>query len=409
VRRTELALAAAPLTFLRAHADDPTALLDIRPGPAPKILVWDHETLTELFRQDPQLRHPGSRSLSPLLGRDSVLWADGERHTAYRRAFGAPLRERRLAGYRDLIAAAANSAIDALPSGAVFGLAGWTRSLALTIVARIVLGDGPGADPALLHEVTAWFDRALGSRRRMLAHRFLRGGLPRSGPDLDARLVAAARAGRGGLVSPQAGGAHPLPDGELRDQIVSLLFAGHETTASATAWTLYWLTRRADLHDAVLSEVDAGADGTDPDRSPVLQAVIAEALRLCPPVEVAGNRALTRPAELLGRKLPAGTVVTPGIHLSHHRAEYFPDPHTFDPHRFLGRRGTPDGYLPFGGGSRYCLGSRLGLLEIRMVTAALLRRRVLRCVNPRAGVLRMRGHAMAPSDRLRLEVVSCRD
>ncbi|GAB3588054.1 cytochrome P450 [Amycolatopsis endophytica] len=407
MNRIELALAVAPLRFLHAHADDPAAMLDLRTGAVPKILVWHHEALAEVFRQDPHLRHPGSRSLSPLLGPRSVLWTDGERHTAYRAAFGAPLRGRRLTAYHGLIAESAAEAIDALRPGTVFRLAEWTRELALTIVARIVLGE---ADPVLLREVTTWLEHALGSRRRLLYHRFAGRSLPPSGPALDARLVAAATAG-GGLMSPLVSGEGPLgpvPDGELRDQIVSLLFAGHETSASATAWTVYWLTRRPDLRDAVLSEVEVH-DGADPAAVPMLQAVISEALRLRPPVEVAGNRALTRPVELLGRRLPAGAVLTPGIYLAHHRAEYFPSPHTFDPGRFLGRRGTPEGYLPFGGGSRFCLGSQLGLLEIRMATAALLRRRVLRCVNPRAGVTRLRGHAMAPSARLCLEVVSCRD
>lgn len=408
MNRTELALAVAPLSFLHAHADDPAATLDVRGGPAPKILVWHHDVLTSLFRQDAHLRHPGSRSLSPLLGPRSVLWADGARHAHYRKVFGAPLRGRRLEAYHGVIAESAGAAVDALPAGTVFGLAGWTRRLALTIVGRIILG---AADPVLLGDVTAWLDRALGSRHRLLADRLLRGGPPSSGPELDARLVAAARSGRDrtSLMAALLTGDPAVPDAELRDQVVSLLFAGHETTASATAWTLYWLTRRPDLHDAVLSEVDKGGDGSDPAGFPVLQAVISEALRLHPPVEVAGNRMLTEPMELPGRTLPAGTVLTPGIYLAHHRAEYFPSPHTFDPGRFLDRRGTPEGFLPFGGGSRYCLGSQLGLLEIRMITVAVLRRRVLRCVNPRAGVVRMRGHAMAPSARLRMEVVSCRD
>lgn len=412
MNRVELALAVTPLRFLHAHADDPAAMLDLRGGPAPKVLVWHHETLATLFRRDARLRHPGSRSLTPLLGPKSMLWADGARHAAYRKVLGAPLRGRRLAAYHDLIAGAAAAAIDALPSGTVFGLAAWTRQLALDIVARIILG---AADPVLLRDVTTWLDRALGSRRRMLAYRFLRGGLPRSGPELDARLVAAAKSGQEprSLVAPLLAGDGPLgpvPDDELRDQVVSLLFAGHETTASATAWTLYWLARRADLSDAVLSELDASTgDGSDPAELPMLQAVIAEALRMHPPVEVAGNRTLPEPVDLPGRTLPAGTVLTPGIYLAHHRAEYFPSPHTFDPARFLGRRGTPEGYLPFGGGTRFCLGSQLGQLEIRMITAALLRRRVLRTVNPRAGVTELRGHAMAPSARLRMEVVACRD
>ncbi|NIH83252.1 cytochrome P450 [Amycolatopsis granulosa] len=408
--RVELALALAPLSFLDRHADDPAGMLEVRGGPAPKVLVWHHEALTGLFRQDAGLRHPASRSLTPLLGPKSLLWADGPRHAAYRKVLGPPLRGSRLAASRGLIAAAIDAEIDTLVAGTVFGLPAWTRRVALAIIARMILGV---ADPVLLREVTVWLDRALGKRHRTLTYRFLRGGLPRSGPDLDARLVAAARSAPDGLLAPLLsadGPLGPVPDDELRDQVVSLLFAGHETTASATAWTLYWLLRRPDLHDAVSSEISSTtSDGSDPADVPVLHAVISEALRLHPPVEVAGNRALPEPMELLGRTLPAGTVITPGVYLAHHRAEYFPDPHTFDPSRFLGRRATPEGYLPFGGGTRFCLGSRLGQLEIRMIIAALLRRRVLRCVDLDAGVPELRGHAIAPSSRLRLQVVACRD
>ena len=409
MNRTELRLALRPLRFLDAQADLPAGLLETRPG---RLLVWHHDAVGDIFRADRRVRHPGSRSLNALLGPKSLLWTDGGRHLAYRRMLGAPLRGRRLTRYQATISQTVHAAIDALTPGTVFALGDWTRHVALTIVARIVFGH---ADHQLLGEFTAWIERALGSRRRTLLYRYLRGGLPRSGQQLDDRLVASAKSTRetGSLVSLMLAPGSPLgaiDDAELRDQIVSLLFAGHETTASATAWTLYWLDRRPDLRHDVLSELNAsGGDGADAADVPLLQAVLQEALRLGPPVEVAGNRLLVEDTDVGGRLCPAGTVLTPAIYLAHHRAEYFPEPHRFVPDRFLGTRSVPDGYIPFGGGTRFCLGSQLGQLEIRMISAALLRRRELRCVNPRAGVPKLRGHTMAPSSRLRLRVTSCRD
>lgn len=409
MNRTELQFALRPLHFLNTHADLPEGLLEVRPG---RMLVWDHDTVAGIFQADRQLAHPGSRSLNPLLGHKSVLWADGERHLAYRRVLGAPLQGRRLARYHETITETVHTAIDRLTPGTEFQLADWTRQVTLNIVAQIILGH---TDSEILGEFTAWLNHALGSRRRTLLYRYLRGGLPLSGQRLDRRLVASAKAAsdKESLVSLMLAPGSPLrdiDDGELRDQIVSLLFAGHETTASATAWTVYSLVRNAGLRHDVQSELDtSGGDGTDESGVPLLQAVIQETLRLWPPAEVAGSRRPAEDTELSGRLCPAGTVLTPAIYLAHHRAEYFPDPYRFRPERFLGKRTVPEGYFPFGGGTRYCLGRQLGQLEIRMITSALLRRRELVCVNPRAGVLELRGHAMAPSAKLTMKVTACRD
>lgn len=427
MNRTELHMALRTLPFLDARRELGDRAVELSADP-PKLLVWHPEAIDWIFRHDRELSHPGSRSLRPLFGDDSLLWADGPRHEAYREVLGPPLRGRRLTGYHGLIAGAVHEAVDALRPGTVVSLADWTRRLTLRIVGRLVLGR---VDDAVLDAFSAWIDRALGSRSRTLAHRFLRGGLPRSGPDLDAALVRCARDGadpdsRGAGRDPARDTGGPatlaslmldadgpladLGDGELRDQIVSLLFAGHETTASAAAWTLYRLDHDAALRRDVTDELaDVPDDVPAPARTPLLDAVIQEALRLAPPVTVAENRTLPQDTDLLGRTLPAGTTLTTSIYLAHRQPDAFPDPLRFDPSRFLGRRPAPRHYLPFGGGTRRCLGAQLGQLEIRMIAAALLRRRDWHCVNPRAGVLRLRGHAMAPSARLRMKVTGRRE
>ncbi|HEV2781777.1 MAG TPA: cytochrome P450 [Actinophytocola sp.] len=412
MNRRELRMSLGTLRFLDAHAGAPCGVLDLRTRPAPKVLVWHPAAIDWIFRSDQRMRHPGSRSLTPLFGRRSLLWADGSRHAAYRQVLGPPLRGRRLAAYRGIIAEAVHSAIDTLVPGGQIALPAWTRRLTLGVMARIVLGR---SDDALNAAFTRWIERALGARHRTLAYRYLAGGLPASGVELDERLVRTARstvdswpATLAALLLAGDGPLRGIDDAELRDAIVSLLFAGHETTAAAAAWTLYWLDREPRIRQEVAAEL-AGTDGSTAARVPLLQAVIAEALRLAPPVTVAENRELTGDAELLGRPLPAGTTLTPSIYLAHRDPGRFPDPGRFDPHRFLGDRLPPQHYFPFGGGSRYCLGSQLAQLEIRMITAAVLRRVDWHCVNPRAAVPRLRGHAMAPDPRLRMSVRSCRD
>jgi cytochrome P450 len=414
VNYQELRLALRPLTFLDSQVADPSGMVELRARPQRRLLVWRPDLVEEIFRSDARMRHRPSSTLGPMLGHRSLLWIEGQRHTAYRRALGPQLRGRRLAGYHDLIRSSVSAAIDALPAGGEITVAKWTRQVTLDIIGRILFGQ---IDGEILTEFTEWIERALGSRARTLRYRYLGGGLPSSGQQLDARLLHAAKIAAvrypetlAGLLSEQDGPLGHLDEGELRDQLVSLLFAGHETTASATAWTLYWLDRDTAVRGELLDELDGTtSDGADPATVPLLHAVAQESLRLSPPATLAGNRVTTPEGALRTEPLADGTIVTPSIYLAHRNQENFPAPQRFDPHRFLrGRVSTPH-YFPFGGGVRKCLGSELAMLEIRMITAAVLRRRELRSVNPMAGTPQLRGPAMAPSDRLRMEVISCRD
>lgn len=411
MNRNEFRMAFHTLPFLNAQASSPDGVLELRARPVRRLLVWHPDAIEQIFRTDQGLRHPPSRTLAPLLGRRSLLWAEGSRHAAYRRVLGPPMRGRRLADYHGVISDTVHAAVDALAPGGVIALADWTRGLTLRVIARIVLGH---CDDAVLAPFTSWIDRALGSRHRTLVYRYLMGGLPRSGAELDRLLVGGASVtghppALAALMSADTGPLCGIDDAELRDQLVSLLFAGHETTASATAWTLYLLDSHPQVGRDVLSELDATTnDGSDPTTVPLLHAVIQEALRLAPPVALAGNRASAEDGELLGRPLAAGTTLTPSIYLAHHNPDHHPQPHRFAPSRFLDHRVAARHYFPFGGGVRHCLGSQLALVEIRMITAAVLRRRELRCVNPSAGVPQLRGHAMAPSSRLRMKVTACR-
>lgn len=409
MRGNELAMTLRTVPFLDSHAADPGGLVELRTKPSLRLLVWHPDALSQLFRADPHLRHAPSRSLSPLLGPASLLWTDGARHLAYRRVLAPLLRGSSLLAYRELVSGAVHGALDGWTPGTVIRLPEWTRSIALRVIGRIVLHQ-PG--DALLTSFAGWIDRALGWRPRTLAYRYLGRGLPESGPTLDGALVRAAyeaaESGSATLAGALLAGTEPLgtlDDEELRDQIVTLLFAGHETTASATAWALYWLHRDDRLRHEVRAELaDTDSDGFDAADVPLLQAVVQETLRLSPPAPVAGNRVLRTDGELLGRPTPAGTVLTPSIYLAHHNPDRFPEPFRFDPTRFVGRRLPAQHYLPFGGGSRHCLGSELATMEIRLIIAAVLRRRTLRFVNPRAVVPSLRGHAMAPSSNLRMVV-----
>ncbi|MGH3887862.1 MAG: cytochrome P450 [Pseudonocardiaceae bacterium] len=418
MNRNEFRFAFQTLPFLDSHEAGPAGVLELRARPTPRLLVWHPEGIDWIFRADRQLHHMPSRALRPLLGRKSLLWAEGLRHAAYRRALGPALRGHQLQVCHNIISDTVHAAIDVLAPGAVISLIKWTRKITLRVTSQILLGT---ADDWLLESFSTRVDSVLGSRTRTLAHRYLhahalsisaRQSLLRGRRELDEMLLRSAKAtataqppALAALLLAGDGPLGLLDDEELRDQIMSLLFAGHETTASATAWVLYWLGRDERTRHDVIAELAATSnDGSDPAQVPLLHAVIQETLRLAPPAIIAGKRMLPVDGELLGKPLPAGTIVTPCIYLAHHQPDLFPDPIRFNPSRFLGNRVARQHYFPFGGGTRHCLGRELAMLEVRMITAAVLRRCQLHCVNFEAGVPELRGPAMTLAPGLQMSI-----
>ncbi len=420
MNRNEFRFAFQTLPFLDSHEGDPAGVLELRARPTPRLLVWHPEGVDGIFRADRQLHHMPSRTLRPLLGRKSLLGVEGLRHAAYRRVLGPALRGHQLQVCHSIISHAVHAAIDVLAPGAVISLIEWTRRVTLCVTSQIVLGR---ADDVLLESFSTRVESVLGSRSRTLAHRYAHALSISAGQSffrghrrLDEMLLRSAKttatAQSPALAALLLAGDGPLGvigDEELRDQTMSLLFAGHETTASATAWVLYWLGRDERVRHDVIDELTTSSnDGSDPAQIPLLHAVTQEALRLFPPAIIAGKRMLTADGELLGKPLPAGTIVTPCMYLAHHQPDLFPNPRRFNPHRFLGNRVSRQYYFPFGGGIRRCLGSELAMLEIRMITAAVLRRCQLHCVNPEAGVPELRGPAMTLAPSLRMSITPYR-
>jgi len=172
-----------------------------------------------------------------------------------------------------------------------------------------------------------------------------------------------------------------LTDGELRDELMTLLVAGHETTATALSWALYWLASRPEVQQRLRQELqearsapEAPVDVTTLLRLPYLQAVCNETLRIYPVGMITFPRRLEEPLTLGGHPLEAGTTVMGCIFLAHRREEVFADPEAFLPERFLANSYSPNTLLPFGGGSRRCIGMAFALFEMKVVLSQLLLR-----------------------------------
>ena len=203
----------------------------------------------------------------------------------------------------------------------------------------------------------------------------------------------------------------PMTDEELRDQLMTLLFAGHETTATALAWAFYWIHHLPSVRQKLLEELDSLGETPDPMeifRLPYLSAVCQETLRIYPVGMLTFPRVVRKPVELMGHQLEPGTVVFGSIYLTHRRKDLYPEPLQFKPERFLERQFSPYEYLPFGGGSRRCIGLALAQLEMKLVLATILRNFDLVLAEKKPVQPKRRGVTLGPAGGVRMSLLGRR-
>lgn len=349
------------------------------------VYLADPADIKVVFAGDPTIFHAGEANsvLSALLGDSSVLVIDEDEHHERRRQMLPPFHRDAVARQTEVMAEIAAENIAGWPVGTAFPAAPKMAEITLEVILRTVIGASDPARLAALREVMprlltvgpwelmAVARPALMQRRpwRALrrnieeANRLLGAEIAerRADPELASRTDVLAM-----LVRSTDECGHTMTDRELRDQLMTLLVAGHETTATALSWALERLTR----HPAVLDKaVQAARTGDDE----YLDAVAKEILRIRPVVFDVG-RVLKQPVEVAGHRLPAGVMVAPGIGLVHERDDVYPDADKFDPDRMLGATLGPTTWFPFGGGNRRCLGATFATVELRVVLREILRR-----------------------------------
>ena len=326
-------------------------------------------------------RDGGMGDLIPLLG-DGLLTTDGDYHRRARRIMLPAFHREQIAAARTTMEVETSRALQGWRPGERLNLYGWTRALALRIALRALFGFDPDAESGRDREMAELFERALGYWGRSYAAQMLRGpGSPwtrmqRDRARLDAMIfeeIARRRAsGERGpdilslLLDAEDEDGSRLSDRELRDQVMTLLFAGHDTTTSTVTFLFYELARNPEALDAPLGQA------------------IDETLRMYPPAWVGPRRSI-EPFELCGVRVPGGVLVHYCSWASHHLEEVFPQPWQFRPERFSEeeRAKLPKGaYVPFGGGSRTCIGMRFGLLEVETIAAEILERFRVELVEP---------------------------
>ena len=364
------------------------------PGLPGVVVLSDPLAVKDVFGLGPDEGHAGKANfvLRPFVGEHSLLLLDGAEHLRQRKMILPAFHGERMHAYGRTMLDATNDSIDGWPLGRTFPAHRPMQAITLQVILRTVFGveEGPRftelaealrkmldatANPLLLFP---FMQRDLG----LLSPwgRFMKQAR-RATEILRAEIRAGREKGTAGRVDVLAmmldardDKGQPLSEDEVHDELLTLLVAGHETTATALAWTLRWLLPDRRLL-ARLNEELAGAEG-DPTRVaklPLLDATVKEALRLQPVIPMVG-RMLQQPMRIGALDLGKGTFVAPSIYLVHRRPSLYPDPTRFDPDRFLTFKPAAWEWLPFGGGLRRCVGAAFAVYEMKMVLAAMLPR-----------------------------------
>jgi cytochrome P450 len=386
----------------------------------PLVMVSKPEVLRALYSESGHGLPPGrTLSLRPITGPRSVLLLDGVEHLSRRRVMLPPFHGDRMRAYEPIVREAAEREIARWPIDRPFAAHPSMQAVTLEVILRAVFGVADAGRRARLREGLVDLlgsTASAGLQFSVLLSRRLGGPDPLERlhalmADIDESLlaeIAERRAdGEDGdgaparddicslLVAARFEDGGRMGDREIRDQLMTLLLAGHETTATALAWTLDLLTRHPDVLARLARELDGDDDA-------YLRAVIAESLRLRPVVPLAGRR-LTSELRADGLVLPAGTDVTPAIWLAHTRPDSYPEPYAFRPERFLDRPPATYAWVPFGGGVRRCLGAAFAEMEMRVVLTTIMRQRALRPAARRAERVARRNVTFSPKHGTRIE------
>lgn len=382
-----------PLSFLsecaRRYGDSFTLRVPTRP---PMVIFSHPEAVKEIFAADPDELRAGEGNvvLEPILGRHSLLLLDGPQHLRERRLMLPSFHGERMRLYGETMRAATDRSIDRWPVGTPFPIHHEMQQITLDVILRTVFGLENGAsplrepliqlisivtNPVLLMPFMRW---SFGPWARVVR-------LKSQVHDLLSAEIRARRAGSEErqdvlsiLIAARDENGEPMSEEELRDEMITLLLAGHETTATALAWAFHRLLENPEVLARLREELRTviGDGPVMPEhvgKLEYLDAVIKEVMRLDPVVPEIG-RLLTRPARIGGWDLPAGALAAPSIYLTQRRPDLWHDPERFAPERFLGARTMPYEFFPFGGGVRRCIGMAFAIYEMKIVVAEVLRR-----------------------------------
>lgn len=352
------------------------------------VMLTEPEQVKQVFQAPPDVLRPGegARVLEPIIGSNSVILLDEGAHMAQRKLMLPAFHGERMERLEGLVEEVAEAEVAALPKGTPVALHPRMQDLTLKVILRAVFGLEPGPRFEALRERLAGMlefgDKPLSlvppkpdSLVARLAERagpFVR--FVRMQEEVDEilfALIAERRADHPGddvlamLVEARHEDGSPMSDQEIRDELLTLLVAGHETTASSLAWAFSRLVHEPRVLGRLVEEIDAGEEA-------YVTATIQETMRSRPVLPNVAPRLVAKPIEVGGWEYEPGCSLVCNGYLIHHDPDIYPDPYSFKPERFLEDPPGTYSWIPFGGGRRRCIGASFALLEMKIVLRAVL-------------------------------------
>ena len=326
----------------------------------PIVFVSNPQAIQEILTSDTkQFEAPGDVNaiFQPLMGKHGMITISGDRHRRQRQLIMPPFHGERMKAYGEIISDLTEQVMSEWKMGEPFSIRHSMQAISLRVILRAVFG---------LNE---------GDRYRQMEE-LLTSVLDVTGSPLSASMLFFPIMQQDlGAWSPWGEAGAALTDVELHDELMTLLTAGHDTTATAITWALYWIHKQPEVREKLLKELDSLGEQPDNNaifRLPYLNAVCSETLRIYPVAMLTFPRVVRSPLQMVGYDLEPGTVLVGSIYLTHQREDVYPQPKQFKPERFLERQFSPYEYIPFGGGSRRCIGMAFALFEMKVVLAKIL-------------------------------------
>jgi cytochrome P450 family 110 len=414
----------------RAYGDFFTLKLSSK---EPIVFISNPQAIQEIFAAPLESFDAGvsNKLLKPLLGENSLVLIDGETHRRQRKLLIPPFHGERMKAYSEIITSITQEVIRQWEIGKPFSVRDFMQEISLRVILQAVFGLSAGERfkklekllrsllelsgsplrsmmtffPILQIDLGSWSPWGRFLSQKETIYQILQSEITerRANFDISGNDILTL------MMSSRDENGQPMTDVELRDELMTLLFAGHETTASALTWSLYWIHRLPSVKYKLLDELNhllsnqnhqntgSVLDANEIYRLPYLNAVCQETLRIYPIAMITFPRMVKRQIRIMDHEFTPGTLLAPCIYLTHRRADIYDNPEEFDPERFLKRQYSQYEYIPFGGGNRRCIGMAFAMFEMKLVLATILSELNLSLVdNIKVKPLR-RGVTLAPS------------
>ncbi|MGK7872551.1 MAG: cytochrome P450 [Xenococcaceae cyanobacterium] len=417
-----------PLGYMEACNEKYGDIFTVRWSQQPRVMVSHPQAMQEMLTSD-RLTAPGytNKILRPLLGNNSLFLLNEESHKRQRKLLMPPFHGERMFNYGQLICDITKRVAGQWVTNKPFPIRETMKEITMSIILQAVFGLYEGQRfqqiKTLLTTRLEMTATPLGATLIFLP--FLQqdwgswspwGRIAHNVRQIDSLLYAEINERRSKqdpertdilslLLSTRDEEGQGMTNVELRDELMTLLVAGHETTATALAWAFYWIHKLPEVFKKLFDELDSLGDNPEPMaifRLPYLTAVCNETLRIYPVAMVTFPRVVKSTVKIMGHTLEPGTEVLGSIYLTHHREDLYPEPKQFKPERFLERQFSPYEYLPFGGGSRRCIGMALAMYEMKLVLATVLSGWQLALGDNKPVQAKRRGLLLAPTGGVKM-------